>query len=127
MAKLHLDTDIGGELDDLCALAMLVKWPDLELTGVTTVADENGRRAGYAKYVLSIAGREDIPVAAGDDVSLGCFRFKPGYPKEEDYWPEPIERHPGELEETLRLLKKSIEHRPRWAGHRGSRGSPNGT
>lgn len=96
MAKLHLDTDNGGDIDDLCALAMLLKWPGLELTGITTVADHNGIRAGYAKYVLAIAGREDIPVAAGADVSLGCYRFKPGYPKEEDNWPEPISRPPDE-------------------------------
>ncbi|RPI99364.1 MAG: nucleoside hydrolase, partial [Chloroflexi bacterium] len=49
--KIHLDTDIGGDLDDLCALAMLLKWPDLDITGVTTVAEEQGRRAGYAHYV----------------------------------------------------------------------------
>jgi inosine-uridine nucleoside N-ribohydrolase len=31
--KLHLDTDIGGDMDDLCALAMLLRWPGLEITG----------------------------------------------------------------------------------------------
>ncbi|MDQ6662114.1 MAG: hypothetical protein M3Z24_14260 [Chloroflexota bacterium] len=30
MTKIHLDTDIGGDMDDLCALAMLLKWPDLD-------------------------------------------------------------------------------------------------
>ena len=34
MQKIHLDTDIGGDIDDLCALAMLLKWPGLEITGV---------------------------------------------------------------------------------------------
>ncbi len=55
MAKVHLDTDIGGDIDDMCALAMLLKWPDLEITGLTTVSDEQGRRAGYANYILSLA------------------------------------------------------------------------
>ena len=45
MIKIHLDTDIGGDMDDLCALAMLLKWPDLEITGVTTVSEEQGRQA----------------------------------------------------------------------------------
>ncbi len=58
MTKLHLDTDIGGDMDDLCALIMLLKWPDLEITGVTTVSDAQGRRAGYARYVLDLMGRE---------------------------------------------------------------------
>lgn len=45
MTKIHLDTDIGGDMDDVRALAMLLKWPNLEITGVTTVSDEQGRRA----------------------------------------------------------------------------------
>lgn len=28
MIKIHLDTDIGGDMDDLCALAMLHEIPD---------------------------------------------------------------------------------------------------
>ena len=56
MPKIHLDTDIGGDMDDLCALAMLLKWPDLEITGVTPVSEEQGRGAGYAHYVLDLVG-----------------------------------------------------------------------
>ena len=55
MTKIHLDTDIGGDMDDLCALAMLLKWPDLEITGVTTVSEEQGRRAYLPR--LARAGR----------------------------------------------------------------------
>jgi inosine-uridine nucleoside N-ribohydrolase len=39
MTSLHLDTDLGGDIDDLCALAMVLNWPEAELTAVTTVAD----------------------------------------------------------------------------------------
>jgi len=35
--KLHLDTDLGGAIDDLCALAMVLNWPDVELLAVATV------------------------------------------------------------------------------------------
>jgi hypothetical protein len=45
---IHLDTDIGGDTDDLCALAMLVGWPGVELVGVTTCSDSGGGRAGLA-------------------------------------------------------------------------------
>jgi purine nucleosidase len=61
--KLHLDTDLGGDIDDLCALTMVLNWPDVELLAVTTVADDQGRRAGYARYALGLADREDIAVA----------------------------------------------------------------
>ena len=109
MVRIHLDTDIGGDIDDVCALAMLLRWPNAELTGVTTVTEENGRRAGYARYVLRLAGREEVPVAAGADVSLERFRELPGYPDEASYWPEPVPAAPGPLEDALQLLKASIE------------------
>jgi purine nucleosidase len=107
--KIHLDTDLGGDMDDLCALAMLLKWPDLEITGVTTVSEERGRRAGYVHYVLSLMGRTDIPVAAGADVSGGYYRYKLEYPPDEENWPEPVTPRPGLPDEALALLKRSIE------------------
>lgn len=107
--KIHLDTDIGGDIDDLCALAMLLKRDQLEITGITTTAEDNGKRAGYVNYVLKIAGREKIRVAAGADVSSGYYRYKPGYPPENLYWPEPINPAPGPVENAIELLKNSIE------------------
>ena len=49
MFKIHLDTDIGGDIDDLCALAMLLQRPDVDLVSVTTVAEDVGRRAHLAQ------------------------------------------------------------------------------
>jgi purine nucleosidase len=109
MTKIHLDTDLGGDADDVCALAMLLKWPDVEIIGITTVAEENGRRAGYTKYLLKLAGREDIPVKAGADVSGGYYRFKPGYPDENENWPEAIAPLFTPVDEAIELLKHSIE------------------
>jgi inosine-uridine nucleoside N-ribohydrolase len=107
--KVHLDTDFGGDIDDLAALAMLLNWPDVEVTGITTVADEDGRRAGYARYVLNLAGRGDIPVAAGADVAGGSFRWHPTYPPEAVFWPEPVSPSPGPLDTELEMLKRGIE------------------
>src|SRR5512147_501360 len=76
--RIHLDTDLGGDIDDLCALALLLHLPGLELTGITTVAEHAGRRAGYVRSVLQLAGRQGIPVAAGADASLGVYREWPG-------------------------------------------------
>ena len=111
MYKIHLDTDIGGDIDDLCALAMLLRWPDaFELNGITTVAEANGRRAGYVRYILGLEGKNDIRVAAGADVSQGFYRFAElGYPQEERYWPEPIKPLPNSLDDAIDLLKQSIE------------------
>src|SRR5258708_5311445 len=110
MTKIHLDTDIGGDIDDLCALAMLLKWPDLEITGVTTVSEAQGRRAGYVQYVLNLVGRTDIPFAAGADVSAGYYRYAElGYPPDEANWPEPVMPRPGSPDDALTLLKHSID------------------
>jgi len=111
MLKLHLDTDIGGDIDDLCALAMVLNWPASELVAVTPVSEVGGRRAGYARYALEIAGRRDVPVAAGADVSLGCYRhWQPGFhPDENAYWPEPIRAVPGADAKAIALLERSIE------------------
>jgi inosine-uridine nucleoside N-ribohydrolase len=108
--KMHLDTDLGGDIDDLCALAMLLHWNDVELTGITTVAEANGRRAGYVHHVLELEGRNDIPVAAGADVSGGFYRYSElGYPDEERYWSKPIAPSPNPVEDAIQLLKQSIE------------------
>jgi inosine-uridine nucleoside N-ribohydrolase len=107
--KLHLDTDLGGDIDDLCALAMVLNWPDVELLAVTTVADDQGRRAGFARYALGLAGREETAVAAGADVSLDCYRSRPVLPDEDVYWPEPVAPAPTSLDQALSLLARSIE------------------
>ena len=108
--KIHLDTDLGGDIDDLCALAMLLHWVDVEITGITTVAEAEGRRAGYVRQVLEMESRQTIPVAAGADVSQGYYRYPEfGYPDEARYWSRPIPPRPGQLENALQLLKMSIE------------------
>jgi inosine-uridine nucleoside N-ribohydrolase len=109
MKKIHLDTDLGGDIDDLCALAMLLRWPEVELIGITTVSDTDGRRAGYVRYALGLEGRQDIPVAAGADTSGGYYPYALGLPPEERYWPEPVPAWPTPVQEALRLLEGSIE------------------
>lgn len=107
---LHLDTDIAGDIDDLCALAYLLASADVELAGVTTVLERDGARAGYVRHVLALAGRADVPVAAGADVSSGMFR--PGeyeHHPEAPYWGGPIAAAPGPVDAALDLLADSIE------------------
>ncbi len=106
MIGIHLDTDLGSDTDDLCALAMLLGWPDVELTGVTTSTDPGGVRAGMVAYALGLAGRDDVPVAAGAEGSLGSFYVPPAFP---DYWPETIEPQPAPAGTALELIASSID------------------
>ena len=106
MIRIHLDTDLGSDTDDLCALAMLLGWPDVELTGITTVNDPGGIRAGYVAFSLRLAGQQDIPVSAGAEGSLGGFMVPLAFP---DYWPTPIEHRPSPPGAALRLIAESLE------------------
>ncbi|MGH9590989.1 MAG: nucleoside hydrolase, partial [Terracidiphilus sp.] len=60
-----LDTDIGTDIDDAFALALVLKSPELDLRAVTTVSGDTQARARLAAKMLSVAGWHDIPVAAG--------------------------------------------------------------
>ncbi len=63
--KIILDTDIGDDIDDALALGLILASPELELVGVTTVFKNTLARARQARTILKIAGRKDVPVAAG--------------------------------------------------------------
>lgn len=63
--SLLLDTDLGDDIDDALALALLLHSPEVELRGVTTVFRDAERRAQLTRYLLRAYGREDVPVVAG--------------------------------------------------------------
>jgi purine nucleosidase len=60
-----LDTDIGSDIDDAFALALVLNSPELDLLGVTTVSGDAEARARLAAKMLEDAGRLDVPVVAG--------------------------------------------------------------
>lgn len=108
--RIHLDTDIGGDIDDVCALAYLARADGVELAGITTVLDDGGRRAGYAAELLRLAGIEGVTVAEGareDDPRYHGQAF--GLPDEARYWPSPVAPHPGDAGAALDLLEASID------------------
>ena len=63
--KVILDTDIGDDIDDALALALILASPELELLGVTTVFGNAEARSRQARTELVIANRPDVPVAIG--------------------------------------------------------------
>ncbi len=62
-----LDTDIGTDIDDAFALALIINSPEFELLGVTTVSGDTVARARIAAKMLWEAGRKwrQVPVVAG--------------------------------------------------------------
>jgi purine nucleosidase len=105
----HLDTDFGGDTDDACALAFLLGQPGVELAGVTTVADRAGRRAGYTRHCLDLAGRGGIPVIAGAAASMTTLRVAEPVIDDERYWPDGLPCRPAPAGAALDLLQSNIQ------------------
>ncbi len=60
-----LDTDIGTDIDDTWALAMVLRSPELDLKFVLTDSADTKYRAAVAAKFLQAAGRGDVPVGIG--------------------------------------------------------------
>jgi purine nucleosidase len=106
--RVHLDTDFGGDTDDACALAMLLGWPGVEVVGITTTIDPGGVRAGYVAHCLQLVGREDIPLAAGSEVSLTTGKIADPQPANDRYWPSRSAPRPSRMQHALDLLEENL-------------------
>jgi inosine-uridine nucleoside N-ribohydrolase len=69
MIKILLDTDIGTDVDDAVCLAYLLKHPQCELLGITTVTGEAGKRAALASVLCQHAG-VDVSIYPGREHPL---------------------------------------------------------
>lgn len=63
--KVVVDLDIGDDIDDAFALALLLASPELEVLGISTVWGDTALRVRLAQRLLHEAGRDDVPVARG--------------------------------------------------------------
>ena len=61
-----LDTDIGDDIDDTWALAMMLNCPELDVRLVVSDYRDTIYRARIIAKLLEVAGRTDVPVAVGD-------------------------------------------------------------
>jgi purine nucleosidase len=66
-APVIFDTDIGTDIDDAYALVALIRRPELDVLGVTTVSGDAVARARLAAKLLAVAGGRwvSLPVYAG--------------------------------------------------------------
>jgi purine nucleosidase len=70
MRPVIFDTDIGTDVDDILALVLLAKAPELNLLGVTTVYGDTTLRAKIAKATTQMLGRKDITIVPGEPRTL---------------------------------------------------------
>jgi purine nucleosidase len=102
-SRIVLDTDIGGDIDDAMALALVLASPELELVAVTTVNGSTRQRARHAQTILHLAGRDDVPVyvGAGPTLSPADPAYPAGYRPADAYATDaPIEQQAAVLQEA---------------------------
>jgi purine nucleosidase len=101
-----LDTDIGDDIDDAFALALVLHSPELHLLGITTAFGDTGLRARLVDRYLSAVGRSDIPVAAGVETDATNHFSQAAYarggpdnkhPDGVDFLLAQIRAHPGQI------------------------------
>jgi inosine-uridine nucleoside N-ribohydrolase len=63
--KIILDFDLGGDIDDAFALALVLTSPEFDVIGITLDHGLTEERARVACKILYETGREEIPVAVG--------------------------------------------------------------
>jgi inosine-uridine nucleoside N-ribohydrolase len=87
-----LVTDIGTDIDDTWALALLLRSPELDLKLVVADPADTAYRARVVAKFLEAAGRGDVPVAIGDNTGPRGDDTRTLTPWIVGY---PIERYPG--------------------------------
>jgi inosine-uridine nucleoside N-ribohydrolase len=104
--QIILDTDIGSDIDDAFALALIINSPELELLGVTTVSGDTQARARLAAKLLWEAGGtwRKVPVCAGE----------PGKPQPIDQtrWANGFTSSALHISGAVDFMKREINRRP---------------
>ncbi len=69
-----VDTDIGGDIDDAWAVALLLRSPEFDIKLIATAVGDTTARAKITAKMLEAAGRTDIPIAIGlREVDMDCY------------------------------------------------------
>src|SRR5215213_3679802 len=63
--RIIFDTDMGTDVDDALALALILCSPELQLEGVTCVYGDVDLRARMVLKMLQLRGHTDVPVTVG--------------------------------------------------------------
>jgi purine nucleosidase len=106
-----LDTDIGSDIDDAVALAYLLKKPQCDLLGVTTVSGDVQKRAALADAICRSVGRPDVPIHCGRREVLVHGPGQPNVPQFEAIaGTEPKLDRPEN--DAVSFLRRTIRSRP---------------
>lgn len=66
--SVHLDTDIGDDIDDAFCLSLLLRCPEIELKSISTVLNDTAGRADMCRELCEAAGQSPKIVAGARSV-----------------------------------------------------------
>jgi len=101
-----LDTDIGDDIDDAFALALLLHSSEVKLLGITTAFGDTELRARLVDRYLRAVGRSEIPVFAGGSTKAKNNLSQAAYAQQSpahkhgdaaDFILRSIRLHPGQI------------------------------
>lgn len=103
MEKILFDTDIGSDIDDAVCLAYLLKQPQCQLLGITTVSGQPLNRAKLASAMCRRAGKS-VPIYPGIEAPLLTPPRQPQAPQSAKLgaWPHDTEFPQNQAVEFLR-------------------------
>jgi inosine-uridine nucleoside N-ribohydrolase len=102
-----LDTDIGTDIDDTWALAMLLNCPELEPRLILTACGDTIYRAQLTAKFLHAAGRADIPIGIGISNPEGTLKFQQPWLDGYDIDTYPGVIHPDGIRTMIEIIMDS--------------------
>ncbi len=105
--KIIFDCDVGGDVDDAYAIALLLTSPEFDILGIVMDSGDTPRRAQVACRLLYETGREEIPVIVGRKTwdnydnqfhwAEGFDKLKPSPGNAADFILKNLRKYPGEI------------------------------
>ncbi|MGE5126217.1 MAG: nucleoside hydrolase [Betaproteobacteria bacterium] len=98
-----LATDIGDDIDDTWALALLLRSPELDLKLVVTDYGDTVYRARIVARLLELAGRSDVPIG------VGVRQWEKEGPQADWVRDYPLSRYPGRvIDDGVQALVETV-------------------
>lgn len=111
--KVIVDCDLGGDVDDAYALALLLASPEFEILGVTVGHGRTADRARVALRMLYEAGLDDVPVYVGRETPLEVGRDTSRAPyARQFYWAKGFDSLQPQAEPAADFIIRTLHRYP---------------